>query len=81
MENRDTGIMDLEEFRALSINNEKLELLIKAIENASYLTYDNKDLEIDGDDVIKTVKILFPCKYQKILNEKQYKKTSKETEK
>lgn len=65
MENRDTDTIDLEEFRALSINNEKLELLFKAIEDMSYLTYDNKNLEIDGDDVIKAVKILFPCEYKK----------------
>lgn len=81
MENRDIESIDLEEFKELIINNEKLELLIKAIEDASYLTYDNKDLEIDGDDVIKALNILFPCKYQKILNAKQYKKSLNEKEK
>lgn len=81
MENRDTDTINLEEFRALSINNEKLELLIKVIEDTSYLSYYNEDLEIDGNDVIKAVKILFPCKYQKILNVKQYEKASKEKEK
>lgn len=81
MENRDYDTIDLEEFRALSINNEKLELLIKVIEDTSYLSYDNKNLSIDGDDVIGAVKILFPCKYQKILNAKQYEKSSKEKEK
>lgn len=81
MENRDIDTIDLEEFRALSINNEKLELLIKVIEDTSYLSYDNETLSIDGDDVIKAVKILFPCKYQKILNDKQYKKSSDEKEK
>lgn len=81
MENRDIDTIDLEEFRALSINNEKLELLIKVIEDTSYLSYNNENLSIDGDDVIKAVKILFPCKYQKILNAKQYKKSVKEEEK
>lgn len=81
MENRDIDTIDLEEFRALSINNEKLELLIKVIEDTSYLSYDNETLSIDGNDVIKAVKILFPCKYQKILNAKQYKQASKEEEK
>lgn len=82
MENRDTEILiDLEEYRSLSINNEKLELLIKAIEDTSFLSYNNKDLDIDSDDIKTTLKILFPDKYQKIINAKQYRNSVKEKEK
>ena len=72
MENRDTEIIiDLEEYRSLSINNEKLELLIKVIEDTSYLSYDNENLDIAGDDINEALKILFPCKYQKSVKEKE----------
>lgn len=82
MENKYNDILiDLEEFRELSINNKKIELLFKAIEDTSYLSYNNEDLTIDIDEVINVIKILFPCEYQKIVNAKQYKKSVKEKQK
>lgn len=81
MENRDIVSININEFKALSVNNEKLECLINIIEEKATLLYDNKSLYIEGGDIMRAVKILFPCTYKRILNAKQNEKESKEKEK